>query len=134
MPMSNMKYFCESYHLDPYYYPSSNPTRPVTAPRQKRSQLLQELPVHLVEATHLRAIDVDDGDHRARPRISLEHNRNDNLALAVPVAGDMAGELLDVRDELGLCRRSRSAAHATPKGNRLAGHLPLEGAQDQRWG
>ncbi|EOO04149.1 hypothetical protein UCRPA7_315 [Phaeoacremonium minimum UCRPA7] len=104
-----------------------DPTGPVTAPRQKRSQLLQELLVHLIEAIHLGAVNVNDSNHRASSRITFHHNGNNNLALAVSVTGDMSGKLLDVRDKLGFCCRSCGTAHSTPERDRLTGYLPLEG-------
>lgn len=61
----------------------------------------------------------------------LDRDRHDNLAAAVAVARDVAGERVDVGDELRLARRRRRPAHAAAEGDRLAGDFAVEGAEDE---
>ena len=43
----------------------------------------------------------------------------------------MAGELLDIRDELGFATLCRSAAYASAEFDRLTRDFALEGAEDE---
>lgn len=61
----------------------------------------------------------------------LHGDRDDDLALRGAVTRDVAGERVDVRDQLRLLGRRRRAAHAAAKADGLAGHLAHEGPQDE---
>ncbi|GAW19812.1 hypothetical protein ANO14919_093030 [Xylariales sp. No.14919] len=72
---------------------------PVTAPSKELGELLEVLFIDLVKPVKVRTVNINNGHDL--PRIPFPHNDGDhNLALAVSVTGDVAGELLDVRDEL----------------------------------
>jgi hypothetical protein len=103
---------------------------PHTAPLNQTCQLLQPHPVHIVKALELRTININNR-HDA-PLSSLPgEDGHDNLAFAVAVTRDVAGEGLDVRNELCLPRGSGGATHAAVEENGLAGNLALEGAEDE---
>jgi hypothetical protein len=103
---------------------------PHAALLNQTSQLLQPHPVHIVEAPELRTININNRHNT--PLISLPgEDGHDNLALAVAVAGDVAGEGLDVRDELCLPRGGGGATYAAVEENGLAGDLALEGAENE---
>ena len=51
--------------------------------------------------------------------------------MRLAIAGNMAGELLNVRDEFGLATLCRGAAHASAEFDRLTGDFALEGPEDE---
>lgn len=98
--------------------------RPVATPGQERRQLLQSGLVDLVKPIEHGAVDVNDGHH-----LVIRHDGHDNLALAVTIARDVAGELVDIAHQLRGPRRRGGAAHTAAEVDGLAGDLALEGAQ-----
>lgn len=107
-----------------------NPPSPIAAPPNQSGQFLQPLPVDVVEAVSGDAVDIEDGD---QPLVAALVSRggedgDDDLAPGVAVAGDVAGEGVDVGDELGASVGSGGAADAPAEGDGLAGYLALEGA------
>lgn len=96
---------------------------PITALANEISQLFEILAINLVEPVLNRTINVDDGDE-----LVAHNDGDDNLAPAISVAGDVAGESLHVGDQLGCSCRGRGAADASAKGDGLAGYFALEGA------
>ena len=69
---------------------------PVTSFSDQSSQFLQVLLVDFVEAIGSSAIYVDDGDDLLCFPIGPCDDGHDDLALAVPVAGNMTWEVLDI--------------------------------------
>lgn len=61
----------------------------------------------------------------------VHRDGHDDLALARAVARNVAGELVDVGDQLRLLGLSGGATYATAKVDCLAGYLTLEGPQEQ---
>lgn len=105
---------------------------PVTASSEQFRKLLQILFVHLIKPIKDRTVYVDDGHDLLRIPFSRD-DRDHDLALAVSIAGDVARELLDVRDELRRLRGRRCPAHAPTEDDRLARHLTLERPQNELW-
>lgn len=125
-PISNLS-LCNTLQIGKRHRSQPLGLRPVAAPRDQRSQLLQPLAVDVVEPAGRGAVDVDDGHDPAVAR----DDGHDDLAAALRVARDVARERVHVRHQLRLLGRRRRAAHAAPKRDGLARDLALEGSQDE---
>lgn len=104
-------------------YSFISPKSPITTLRKKPCQLLQIGLVNLVEPIQHGTVNINNC-HQS----PLNHNRHHHLTLAISVTGNVAGELIDVLDELCLLRLCRCAANAFAELDRLAGDLALEGS------
>lgn len=100
-----------------------NNSRPVTAPAHQIRQLLQPHLIDLVEPVQLRTVHIDDSHHPI-----IHNNGNHNLALAVAVAGDVAGKGVDVGNELSGLGGGCGTAYAPAEGDGLAGYFTLKRA------
>ena len=63
--------------------------------------------------------------------LSVFQNRHNNLTLRLTIAGNVTGELLDVRYELSLATLCCGAAYASTEFDRLTGDFALEGPKDK---
>src|SRR6187431_2599878 len=79
-----------------------------------------------IEARGEGAVEVDHRDHRARA-----NHRDDELGSARRVAGDVAGEGVDIRDALSRARGGGGAAHAAPERDADARGLAAERAEHE---
>ena len=93
----------------------------------KLDDLLQPNPVFLVESGEAVAVDVEDSGDGS---VGSMDGDND-LAAGGAAAGDVPGELLDVRDDDGLIPLPGGAADALPEGDVHAGDGALERAENE---
>lgn len=61
----------------------------------------------------------------------MRDDRNDDLALRVPITGNMTRELFDIRDELRLPAHCCSTTDASAKENGLTGDFAMERSEDE---
>jgi hypothetical protein len=94
---------------------------------QRGRQRLDPACVFLVEAGEGGAVEIDHRDHHA---IALD--RHDQLRCAGRVAGDVAGEGVDVAHQLRFAGGGSGAAHALAQWNADAGGLAGERPEHQR--
>ena len=96
----------------------------------RRQDALKPFGVHRVEGGEVGGIHVEHGDQGAAP---VEH-RHDDLGIGAAVAGDVAGEGVDVLDQLGLALGRRRAADAAPEGDaRSSGRGGRRTGPPRRW-
>src|SRR4051812_12213496 len=82
--------------------------------------------VLLRESRPFRAVDVEDAE-----QLAVADQWKHNLAVRRAVAGDVAGEGVNILDPLDLPALGRSAAHALVEGHADAGRAALERPQNQ---
>jgi len=99
---------------------------PVTSFSDQGSQFLQVLLVDFVEAIDSGAIYVDDGNDLLCFPIGPCDDGHDDLALAIPVAGNVTREVFDVPHQLGFVGLCGCSADTFAKADGLAGNLSLE--------
>ncbi|KFY23051.1 hypothetical protein V493_06136 [Pseudogymnoascus sp. VKM F-4281 (FW-2241)] len=128
MPIS----FIGQFHFNLLYQRNSsypNPHLPITPLGQQLGQLIQRQRILLIKPTQHGTVDIQH-----RNNLSVDQQRDDNLALRRAVAGNVVRERLDVVNDLDCLVGGRVAAHAAREGDGLAGNLAVEGAEDELGG
>src|SRR5437588_11961519 len=87
---------------------------------------LERVRIGLVEARELRAVEVEDADDA----ICVD-DRNDDLAPRRRIAGDVAGELVDVGNDDRAAIARRGPAHARADADGHASRLAVEGSRPE---
>ena len=84
-----------------------------------------------IETVRDRAVDVEDADELVACAFIGQYKRNDKFRTRCRIAGDVAGERMDVGDALGRAGARGGPAHALVEGNAHAGRQALERTDHQ---
>ena len=85
--------------------------------------------VSIVESCQFTTVDVEHGQYGGI--IIRRKNGDDNLGTRKAAAGDMARELLDIRDDKRTALLPGRPTDTTPEGNVHTGHRPLKRSQQE---